>query len=269
MTFRPPQKALGLLSRFLFKVGSWGLLLGLGFSLAFQDWHNLPRYILISTFFTALIGGGFQLLPKQWMEPVRQESPARAALRMQGTWLGLCLALVGLGLFLLEHWMGPGALEGSTVLITLTLSLLLTSLTVGRHTAVVLVTRTQELERARTRAGFLALRAQLQPHTIFNALNAILARVRPDPEGAEQDLRNLAALLRQTLVALERETWTLGEECSLLRPRPGTRTHQSAGTTVRGHPLAPHTGLFRRRPEGGPAPPRGNGCLCGTGTRLR
>ena len=217
MIFRRPQKALGYIGRFLFKVGSWGVLLGLGFSLVFQDWHHLLRYILISTFFTALLGGGFQLLPKQWLEPGRQESPTRAALRMQATWLGLCLGLVGLGLFLMGRWAGPGSLNGYTIVITLAVSLLLTSLTVGRHTAVALVARTQELERARTRAGFLALRAQLQPHTVFNALNAILARVRPDPEGAEQDLRSLAALLRQTLVALERETWTLSEECGLLR----------------------------------------------------
>lgn len=214
MTWQSPQKALG---RFLLRVVGWGLALGAGFCLVFQDWQHLGRYTLICAFFTALLGGGFQLLPRRWMEPGPREAPARAALRMQGIWLGLCVILVGFGLWVMGRLMGPGSLSGYTVIITLLLSLLMTSLMVGRQTAMALVARTQDLERARARAGFLALRAQLQPHTLFNALNTILARVRPDPDGAEDALRSLAALLRQTLAALERETWTLGEECGLLR----------------------------------------------------
>jgi hypothetical protein len=201
---------------FLLRVAGWGFVLGLGFSLAFHDWGNLGRYTLISAFFSALLGGGIHLLPRRWMEPAPGESPARAALRMQATWLGLCLSLVGLGLAVVGRWVGPGSLDAYTVIITLLVSLLLTSLAVGRAMAVALVARTQALERARARAGFLALRAQLQPHTLFNALNTILALVRPDPEGAEGALRNLSALLRQILAALEHESWTLQEECGLL-----------------------------------------------------
>ena len=217
MTSLSGMRAFPPLGRFLVQVAGWGLVLGLGLSTVFQEWNHLGRYTLICTFFTALLGGGFKLLPKRWMEPGPRESPSRTALRIQATWLGLCLGLVGFGLLLVGHWTGPGSLNLNSVVITLLVSLLLTSLLVGRSTALALVARSQELERTRVQAVFLALRAQLQPHTLFNALNTILARVRPDPEGAEKSLRDLATLMRQTLVALEQETWTLQEECGLLR----------------------------------------------------
>jgi len=205
------------LGRFLLRVGGWGGALGFLFSLAFQEWANLPRYVLVCSLFTALITGGFALLPQRWLEPDPAEPPRRAALRMQATWLCACFVLVALGLLVVRLAVGPGALSANSILITGLASLLCTSLAVGRHTAAALVARTTELERAKARAGFLALKAQLQPHTLFNALNTILAQVRPDPEGAEQSLRGLATLLRRILAALDREAWTLEEECDLLR----------------------------------------------------
>lgn len=59
----------------------------------------------------------------------------------------------------------------------------------------------------------MALRAQLEPHFLFNALNAISALVRRDNKTLALDgLHELAQLLRYTLTAGERERSTLGEE---------------------------------------------------------
>jgi two-component system sensor histidine kinase AlgZ len=60
----------------------------------------------------------------------------------------------------------------------------------------------------------LALRGQLEPHFLFNALNAISALVRSDDKRvALGAIGNLSELLRYALQAGERERVTLAEEC--------------------------------------------------------
>ena len=66
------------------------------------------------------------------------------------------------------------------------------------------------------RVQLQSLKAQLQPHFLFNALNTISSFVRERPEMAERMIDRLARLLRQSLdsgvtdeVALERELATL------------------------------------------------------------
>jgi two-component sensor histidine kinase len=59
--------------------------------------------------------------------------------------------------------------------------------------------RAAELERSLLRAQLHALDLELQPHFLFNTLNAITALVRSEPERAEQMLVTLGDLLRATL----------------------------------------------------------------------
>jgi sensor histidine kinase YesM len=56
--------------------------------------------------------------------------------------------------------------------------------------------RTAQLETQLAVARFQALRAQLQPHFLFNSLNAISALIQNDPERAERMLARLSQLLR-------------------------------------------------------------------------
>ncbi len=66
-----------------------------------------------------------------------------------------------------------------------------------------------ELERQRLRA----LRGQLEPHFMFNALNAISGLVRGDNKSvALSALQQLSALLRYALTASSRDWVTLGDE---------------------------------------------------------
>jgi hypothetical protein len=62
-------------------------------------------------------------------------------------------------------------------------------------------TRVAQLEGLRTRAELEALRAQLNPHFLFNTLHSLMALVRHDSKTAEDALEKLATLLRHTLVA--------------------------------------------------------------------
>lgn len=69
-----------------------------------------------------------------------------------------------------------------------------------------------ELARTQARAEFLTLKAQLQPHTLFNALNGIIGLIREHPRGAEEATRRLASLMRRILQGLEQTRWTLADE---------------------------------------------------------
>ncbi|MCC7144714.1 MAG: histidine kinase [Candidatus Eisenbacteria bacterium] len=65
-------------------------------------------------------------------------------------------------------------------------------------------------------AQLQALQLQLQPHFLFNTLNAISVLVRSDPEKAETMLRHLSSFLRATLDHDGRAEVTLAEEMELL-----------------------------------------------------
>ena len=79
-------------------------------------------------------------------------------------------------------------------------------------------------------AQLATLRAQLQPHFLFNTLNSIAVAIRQQPEHAEQMLHRLSDLLRTTLEAAELPEIPLADEIAAVdnylaieRTRFGTR----------------------------------------------
>ena len=77
--------------------------------------------------------------------------------------------------------------------------------------------RAEELSRAAERAELLALRAHLDPHFLFNTLNAIAEWCRQDGETAERAVLQLSAMLRAILVGVRAISWPLASELDLLR----------------------------------------------------
>jgi LytS/YehU family sensor histidine kinase len=73
------------------------------------------------------------------------------------------------------------------------------------------------LESNLANARLDALRAQLQPHFLFNSLNAIAALLRRDPRLAEATLLSLSELLRLALRQSERQEIALREELEFVR----------------------------------------------------
>jgi sensor histidine kinase YesM len=67
-----------------------------------------------------------------------------------------------------------------------------------------------------TEAQLSALRAQMNPHFLFNALNTVAALIRTDPRSAERTVENLAHVLRRTLDRSQRAMGTLQEELDYL-----------------------------------------------------
>jgi two-component system LytT family sensor kinase len=72
--------------------------------------------------------------------------------------------------------------------------------------------RSHELRREWTGARLAALRNQLSPHTLFNVLHSIQARIIDEPEAAQTLIASLGELLRKLLEAGERDFTQLGDE---------------------------------------------------------
>jgi Histidine kinase len=76
--------------------------------------------------------------------------------------------------------------------------------------------RAQEMSTLATEAELRALRAQINPHFLFNALTTIGYLIQEAPERAVQTLLRLTGLLRGVLRRSEGEFSTLGEEIELI-----------------------------------------------------
>lgn len=74
----------------------------------------------------------------------------------------------------------------------------------------------QEVHKLATEAELRALRAQINPHFLFNALTTIGYLIQSAPESALQTLMRLTTLLRAVLRQSDGEFSTLGEEIELI-----------------------------------------------------
>lgn len=95
-----------------------------------------------------------------------------------------------------------------------------------------LVERERALIRQNVEAQLVALRAQINPHFLFNALNTIAALINEHPDAAEAVVEHLAAIFRHTLNTGGRSFVTLAEELQLVahyleieRARFGDKLH--------------------------------------------
>lgn len=77
--------------------------------------------------------------------------------------------------------------------------------------------REAALEAQLTKARLNALQAQLHPHFLFNALNAISTLLRRDPRAAQDALASFSELLRLALCQSTQPEVTLREDLEFLR----------------------------------------------------
>jgi len=74
----------------------------------------------------------------------------------------------------------------------------------------------ERVEKTLIEARLNALRLQLEPHFLFNAMNAISSEVSADPKLARDMIEDLSILLRQSLDCKDRTEITLAQELTLL-----------------------------------------------------
>lgn len=77
--------------------------------------------------------------------------------------------------------------------------------------------RNLRLETANRENQLGHLRAQMNPHFMFNALNGIRALIDEDPEQAKHAITQLSAILRNAMATVKRKVVPLGEEIDVVR----------------------------------------------------
>ncbi len=77
--------------------------------------------------------------------------------------------------------------------------------------------RTDILVREAEHAQLLAIRAHLDPHFLFNTLNAIAEFCREDGVAAERAILELSSMLRSLMEGLRAPTWSLERDVALAR----------------------------------------------------
>jgi sensor histidine kinase YesM len=74
----------------------------------------------------------------------------------------------------------------------------------------------EKLKALADQAELKALKAQINPHFLFNSLNTVASLINTAPEKAEEAVEKLADIFRYTLSSSNREFVTLGEELDFL-----------------------------------------------------
>jgi signal transduction histidine kinase len=77
--------------------------------------------------------------------------------------------------------------------------------------------RSAELEARLSQSQLHALRMQINPHFLFNTLNAISTLIYVNPRAADEMIADLSALLRRSLDTAERQETSLSEEIQFIR----------------------------------------------------
>jgi len=177
--------------------------------------HRLLIYAVAEAWIWALL-----TLPIVWLArrfPVTTATLARRIPLHLGFAVVTHVIRVGIGV-LIQPWVRPGFQAG--VLVTLLNGLLFD---VFIYLAVVAIvhaadaqTQTLRLRNQLLEADLRMLRMQLQPHFLFNTLNAVSELVHQDAAAAERAITRLADLLRWTLQSSERPEVSLREELGAL-----------------------------------------------------
>jgi two-component system, LytTR family, sensor kinase len=76
--------------------------------------------------------------------------------------------------------------------------------------------REQQLKELASQAELRALKAQINPHFLYNALNGLAQLTREIPEAAEKSILDLSKVFRYALSASERDSVKLEEEADFL-----------------------------------------------------
>ena len=111
--------------------------------------------------------------------------------------------------FLSEEWL---LVEAAALIAARRIDVLRTS-----HERCEIALREQEMQKLTTEAELRALRAQVNPHFLFNALNTVGYLIDTAPARAASTLGDLTYLLRSILRRMEDNFTTLGEEIELIR----------------------------------------------------
>ncbi|HVP38525.1 MAG TPA: histidine kinase [Candidatus Saccharimonadales bacterium] len=223
------SKALRALANLIWKQPLYALPFALFFGTVYE--HGWPGYLLALQVSVALaypIGLGvwtarYLAVPRLKLPgydagagTVWRESAVYAALAVLGAYVGAVFT---------QLWLMPGFLGGPRQVFitggfTLIFCALFTALSYAQNFYRRWLDRVRAVEGMRAelaQAELRTLRAQVNPHFLFNTLNSIAALIPANPTVAEEITTRLAEVFRYALRASDREHATLGEELAFVR----------------------------------------------------
>lgn len=168
-------------------------------------------------------------LARRWLECEPQALALRLGAAVAGFALLVQVTIAAVLLPALEHgWVelpGPGAQYSVGAAFGYWLNtVIMLALWTGVWASRRMLRRARESELAALRAESArsaleldALRARLNPHFVFNALNNLRALILEDPERARELVTQLSSTLRHALEHSQREWATLGEEIAVVQ----------------------------------------------------
>jgi len=231
-TPRPSRPALRGLLRMLWVQPLWAVPFALFFGLLNDRGQGWPIYILAfqaSLVMSYAIGLALWAAGQLAVPRVQRYCPPDLAKgpewRIAATYIAAAVVGSYVGAFILHRTLIPGALGNTrSVVMSGVFTLLFSALFGGISMASVYYR--QAVERARAvetmraelaEAELRALRAQINPHFLFNTLNSIAALIRVDQAAAEATTTRLADVFRYTLRASDSGEARLGDELAFLR----------------------------------------------------
>ncbi len=202
------------------------------FSLIYApSWRGLSLLYLVALVFAlvirlAILATRHAVVPHLVAGRDPAVSPRQAAFWIEGVAYAVSALLASfLSAWLVHVTLWRGFLEGRHSVMqvggyALLFTLLFTGLAYAVHFYREAVDRAQAAEQARTelaRAELRALRAQIQPHFLFNTLNTIAALIAENPRAAEDTVTRLAEVFRYVLATSGQEQAALGAELRFVR----------------------------------------------------
>ncbi len=143
-----------------------------------------------------------------------------AAVFLGASMIGSLLAGVIVDRFVARGFLGDGTGWVTTGLFSLIFTMLVGGIIYARVFYRQAVERAVQIERMRAelaQAELRALRAQINPHFLFNTLNAIASLIPDDPAVAEDIVTRLADQFRYALSSAERDHQRFSDELAFLR----------------------------------------------------
>jgi len=226
---RPVSDKLGRsLARTLWQSPLWAVPFAIFFGTMFGGtWGIYRDAYLVSLVFAVTIRLALVALVFGFLEPMRRRSRGRGPGLPLEIALYSVVSILGsyLAAYIVHSTFFPGFLASPrsfavTGMYALLFSTLIGGVAYATHFYKESVARAREAAEARAalaQAELRALRAQVQPHFLFNTLNSIAALIPVDPAAAEEMTTRLSELFRHGLSASERETTPLGEELAFER----------------------------------------------------
>src|SRR5258708_1851471 len=149
--------------------------------------------------------------------PLRTTHPAKVFIQHLGAALLACGIWVKLANFIARQGLHANARFQTEVPHLVAVGLLLYTVSVALHYMYLAQQASRDAELLARDAELRALKAQINPHFLFNSLNSITALTTVDPSRAREMCIRLSDFLRNTLGLGERENITWHEELQLAR----------------------------------------------------